>query len=494
VKRYILVLDAGTTSIKGLVYNRDLELVSKVIQTVGSSYPGPRRVEQDPEEIVRMVVGVGRQAIEQAGISADEIACAGITNQRTSWLMWDGETQKPLCSLVTWQDTRGVDYLNELVRDNENFHVHFPGLAEHIPAVYTPVSLASTKKILPGFAAAVQDRHVKWGNVDAWLLYKLSGGRAFATSCSTASNSTMLDMPSGSWATPIAEFFGMRPDMFPEIKEESAFYGMIGAEVFGAEIPVYSMAADQQAAMFAQGCFDACSAKCTNGSGTFVNVNIGEAYKSCGDFFTSIAWKLGGRISYMFEGSSFTTGSSLEWAQHQLGLYGSVEQLDREAARVPDSNGVYFVPALGGLPAPYNDMTARASFMGISPGANRRHFMRAVLDSVAFAASDLIKAFIALGIDIKKLSVSGGVSNSDIVIQLMSNLLDLEVTRPGSVEATGYGSAAFAALHMGWITLEDMRDGMHVCKRFRPNESAMHDAQRLAMWKKAVERSLRWLD
>lgn len=494
MKKYILVLDAGTTSIKALVFDRNLELLGMTSQTMDSIFPGPRMVEQDPEELYRLVVESGRNVMDKLGISAAEIACAGITNQRTSWLMWDGKTRKPLCNLITWQDTRGVDYLRELVTDNEAFHTRFPGMAPLIPAIYTPVSVASTARKLPQFAEALQKDNVKWGNVDAWLLYNLTGGESFATSGSTAGNSTMLDMPSGMWEASIAEFMGMRPDMFPEIKEENAFYGTIRADIFGSEIPVYSMSADQQAAMFAQGCFAPNVAKCTNGSGTFVNVNIGEEYKTFGEFYTTIAWKLNGKISYMFEGNSYTTGSSLEWAQNQMELYGSVEQLDRDAAAVPDSNGVYFVPALGGLPAPYNDMTARASFMGISPGATRKHFARAVLDSVAFAASDVVTEFIALGIHIEKLNVSGGVSNSDIVVQLMANLLGREIARPLSVEATGYGSAAFAATNLGWISFEEIRDGMKAHTVFLPDRNTERDRARLAMWKKAVERSLRWLD
>ncbi|MDR2687153.1 MAG: hypothetical protein LBB75_05315 [Oscillospiraceae bacterium] len=494
MKKYILVLDAGTTSVKALVFGRNLELLGMVSKNVNSFFPGSRMVEQDPGEIYRLAVECGREVMGKLRVCADEIACAGIANQRTSWLMWDGRTREPLCNLVTWQDTRGAGCLRELVTDNEAFHALFPGAAPGVPAVYTPLSVASTARMAPGFARALQNGHVKWGNVDAWLLHNLTGGESFATSSSTAGNSTMLDMPSGAWAVPMAEFFGLRPDMLPEIKEENASYGVIGAEVFGCAIPVCSMVADQQAAMFAQGCFTSNVAKCTNGSGTFVNVNIGEEYRTFGGFYTTIAWKLGGRISYMFEGNSYTTGSSLEWAQKQLELYGSVEQLDRDAASVPDSNGVYFVPALCGLPAPYGDMTARASFMGISPGANRRHFSRAVLESVAFAACDVVTAFMDLGIRMDKLSVSGGVSNSGIVVQLMSNLLGMEIRRPFTVEATGYGCAALAATNIGWASLEGVRDGMEAHTVFRPDGGAGRDKERLAMWKKAVERSLRWLE
>jgi len=455
MKDYILVIDAGTTSMKALIYDRELRLCVSVIEKAHSLYPAPRQVEQDPQALFSLAVKVGRAAIARLGISAADIACAAITNQRASWLMWDDKG--PLCNLITWQDTRGADKVRALI---ESLH----------------------------------GKGVKWGNVDAWLLHQLTGGAAFATSYGTASNSMLLDMKSGQWDLAMLEYFGLCGGMLPEIKEENARFGVIAAEHFGAEIPVMAMAADQQAAMFAQGCFSPNVAKCTNGSGTFLNVNIGEKYKTYGDFFTSIAWKLNGKISYMFEGSSFTTGSSLEWAQKQLELFGDVEQLNRDAASVDDSGGVYFVPALGGLHIPYNDQTARASFMGIGPAANRRHFARAVLESVAYAAADLVKSFQALGVEIEKLSVSGGVSNSDIVVELMANLLGFEITRPESVEATGFGAAALAAINMGWIALEDLRHGTQTNAVFTPNENAPRDAERFAMWKKAVERSLGWLE
>ncbi|MDR1638936.1 MAG: hypothetical protein LBC41_02975 [Clostridiales bacterium] len=494
MKQYIIVLDEGTTSVKSLVYNKDLELVASSSRKIESFYPGARKVEQDPEKIYDLVVETSREAVAKAGISADEIAGAGITNQRASWMFWDSETLKPHCNLVSWQDSRGVDYLETFV-GSPVFNTNFPGLAPYIPSIYVPVSVASMAAENPEFAEALKKETTKWGNVDAWLLNKLTDGASHFTTASTASNSTMLDKATGGWSTPIAQYAGMRPDMFPEILEENASFGTIKADVLGAEIPVCCLIADQQAAMFAQGCFEPTVAKCTNGSGTFVNVNIGEEYKEFPNFYTTVAWKLNGKTSFMFEGSSYTAGSCLEWAQKQLELYGDVKQLNEDAAAVADSNGVFFVPALSGMTGPpYNDPTARAAFIGINPGANRKHFSRAVLESVAYAAAGVALAFIGLGVDIKKLSVSGGVSSSDIAVQLMSNVLGIEIARPRSIEATGLGTAALAALHLGWISWEEATTCMKVDTVFKPNQDQEKDKANFELWKKAVDRCLKWLE
>jgi glycerol kinase len=495
MSEYILILDAGTTTVKSLIYDRKLELTGISARNVPSFYPGPRLVEQDPEQIYNLVVETARDVIKQVGIKPEEISCAGLATQRTSWVFWNGNDGKPLYNLVTWQDTRGEGVLQRLFIDSPDFNRVFPGVAPYLPAIYTPVMVAATKEISPDFAEALNGENVKWGNVDAWLLYKLTGGKQHATTYSSASNATMLDTPTGLWSSYIAQYVGMRDDMLPEIREESGDFGFITSDILGVEIPIYSVIADQQAAMFAQGCFDPSVAKCTNGSGTFVNVNIGEEYKTFGSYFTTIAWKLNGKISYMFEGNSYTAGSCLEWAEKQLQLFNGVEQLTQYAESVPDSAGVYFVPALGGMTgAPYHDPSARASFMGISPGSDKRHFARAILEAIAFAAADIIISFKELGVAMGKLSVSGGVSNSDIAVQLIANVLNAEIARPKSVEATGFGTAALAALHMGWLNEEEIKKGMPVHKLFIPQENRESDLKRFHMWKKALNRSLSWLE
>jgi glycerol kinase len=494
MKNYFLVFDCGTTCVKTLIFDKNLKFIDMSSRKVQSLYPGAGLVEQDPLKIYSLLLETAREVMKKNSLTAADFAAAGIGAQRTSWLFWDTD-QNPICNLITWQDTRGAGILKRLFTENEKFNAVFPGVAPYLIPLYTPVAVAATKEFSAEFAENLSKDGIKWGNLDTFLLYKLTGGKQFATTLSMASNSTMLDNQSCEWNTYIPQYVGMRPEMFPEIRDESADFGVISEEIFGGEIPIYGMIADQQAAMFAHGCFDPTVAKCTNGSGTFVNVNIGSEYKTFGGFYTSVAWRLKGKVSYMFEGNSYTAGSCLEWAQRQLELYGSIKQLDEDAASVEDSNGVYFVPALGGMSgAPYNDPTARASFMGIGPDANRKHFVRAVLDAIAFAASDVLLSFQKLGVDMKKLSVSGGVSNSDIAVQLISNILNAEVSRAESIEATGFGIAALAALYMNITDEETIKKGMPAHKIFTPDKNQTANQSQFKMWKKALDRSLKWLE
>ncbi|MDR1906363.1 MAG: hypothetical protein LBQ27_05605 [Clostridiales bacterium] len=494
MKKYILVLDCGTTCVKSLIYDKNLKFIGMSSRKTESIYPGHGMVEQDPLKIYALILETAKDVMSKCSIDVREIACAGIGAQRTSWLFWNGKNLKPLCNLITWQDTRGTRVLRDLFVENQQFNSVFPGMAPYLIPLYTPVMVAASKTLSADFSDALSNPDVKWGNVDSWLLYMLTGGKQFATTLSMASNSTMLDNKTCEWSTYIPQYVGMRPDMFPEIREESSDFGVISKEIFGEEIPICGVIADQQAAMFAQGCFEPTVAKCTNGSGTFVNVNIGSEYKTFGNFYTSVAWRINGKTSYMFEGNSYTAGSCLEWGKNQLELYGSIKQLDEEAAQVKDSNGVYFVPALGGMSgAPYNDPSARASFMGISADCNRKHLVRAMLDSIAFAAADVLISFKNLGIDIKKLSVSGGVSNSDIAVQLLSDILDMEISRPESIEATGFGIAALSAMYMNFIGEADIKKGMSSYKTFKPDPNRENALAQFSMWKKALERSLKWL-
>lgn len=493
MKEFVLVVDEGTTAVKSLLFDREMEIRAISSRKIDRIFPSERFVEEDPENIYERTVETMREAIANAGVAAGDIACVAITNQRTSWMFWNAVSGKPICNLVTWQDTRGVFGLEMLARD-EAFEKAFPGRRQTLKAISPAVVIYHMRNTCPAFAEALGRKDdVRFGNIDAWLLYKFTG-EAHATSYSTVSNSVAFDNRALAWAMDLLEYMGLSDAMMPEIREESGHFGVMRKDVLGVEIPVCAMVADQQAAMFSQGCFNPHVAKCTHGTGTFMNVNIGREYRDVGRFFTSIAWKLGGEVSYMFEGNSFTAGTCLEWAARQLELYGSMKQLDEDAALVPDSGGVFFVPALGGLTtAPYFDPSARASYMGISHRTNRHHFVRATLDSVAYAAASVFEAIQAEGVDIRKLSVSGGVSNSDLVIQLMANLLGMEVVRPHTVEATGLGAAELAAMHLGWIRPGEVENYVKVGKVSHPDENRERDRDHFRVWKKAVARSLEWL-
>lgn len=494
MKQYILIIDEGTTGVKSLIFNRNMEVLGDSYRKLESMCPGERMVEQDPEVILEKTIETCREVVKTTGINPEEIACIGITNQRTSWLMWEKESGRPISNLVIWQDTRGI-YQKQKFIDDPEFNQKFPGVAPYLPPLYAPLIIDYLKEHQDGFAEKLQNEDVLWGNVDTWLLYRLTGKKEFATSASTASNSTIFDNENICWSMPILEYVGVKKSMMPEVKEESGHFGDMCESILGVKIPIYSMVADQQSAMFAQGCFKPNVAKCTNGTGTFLNVNIGPVHKSYGNFYTSIAWKLNGEVSYMFEGSSFTAGTCLEWAKNQLELFDSIDQLTEDVESIDSNGGVYFVPALTGLTGvPYSDESARASFIGVSLASERKHFVRAVLESVAYAAVSVFEVFRNQGIGMDRLSVSGGVSKSDVAIQLMANLLNMEIARPHSVEASALGAAELAAIHMGWMTIDQVDEFLHVDKVFHPNEDRENAMYHFEQWKKAVNRSLNWLE
>ncbi|SDT39778.1 glycerol kinase [Paenibacillaceae bacterium GAS479] len=487
-KEYILVIDEGTTGIKVIIFNRKFQAVKEVYEAIDTIYPGQGQVEQDAEEIYQTTIKLCRQAVKELGIAANEIECVGITNQRTSWLLWDKQTGKPIRNMVTWQDSRGAAQIEKFIKD-ERFDEKFPGLAPLLPPFYLPLALSEIKEHEPEVVKKIEDKSVLWGNIDSWLIYKLTGGKVHATSSSTASNSTVYLSQFGCWFQEMLEYVGLTLDMMPVVKDEADDYGVMTEEILGVEIPIAGVVADQQSALFSQGCLENNTATCTNGTGSFIDVNLGSIYREIPGFYTTIAWRLKDDIKYMVEGFTLTAGASLEWVRNGLGLIDNFDSMGEIAA---SGNGdVYFVPALMGLATPYHDYSARGSFMGISATTTAAHFVQATLESVAFSVAAIFESMKFE--ELKTIKLSGGASKSDRVGQLLANLTSVEVIRPDSVEATALGAAEFAAIQRGVITLNDVPGLVTVHKIFRPDENQERDKQHFLMWTKAVERSLGWL-
>lgn len=491
-KGYILVIDEGTTGVRALIYNENLEIKGEAYKRIHMLYPGEGEVEQDPIEIYEKTVDACREVVKKINIDPNEIKCATITNQRTSWLLWNKETGKPLRNMVTWLDSRGRFQKEKFVGDPV-FNEKFPGLAPYLPDFYMPLVLERIKDTEEGFEEELHKSTTLWGNVDSWLLFKLTGGKVHATSASTASNSTVYISQFMIWYQDMLNFVGIREEMLPVIKEESDEYGVMDAEILGVEIPIYGAIADQQAALFSQGCIKKNTGKCTNGTGTFVDVNIGEKYVEVAPLITTVAWKLDNKISYMLEGISYTSGACLEWAKDNLKLFDDFNNVDEIAQSVENNGGIYFVPALMGLMGiPYDDSTARGAYMGITPMANQAHFTRATLESIAFATANIIEIATQAQIPIEILKLSGGASKSDVIAQLTANIVPAKVIRAKSVEATALGAAEMGALKLGWMNLEDVERFSTAEKIFEKNQKSEIDSKNFSMWKKAVERTLKW--
>jgi len=491
-KKYILVIDEGTTGVRAFIFDRQMKIVGEAYEKIQVLYTGPSEVEENGEEIYRNSVKVCRDAVNKAGISAEEIASVGIAVQRLSWLFWDKETGKPLRNIVTWLDTRGV-YQKQKWIDDPDFNKLFPGLAPYLPGLYMPLIFDRIKDKEPAFAEAMKKPNVLYGTIDTWLIWKLTNGQVHATVGSCASNTTNYVLESDSWNIPMLGFVGIRPEMMPEIKEESDDFGMMSADVLGVEIPIFSAFADQQSAVFSQACLEPNTVKCTNGTGIFVDVNIGLEAKQVGSLTTSIAWTLDGETMYMAEGFSATAGACLEWAKNQAELIADFSDLDLIEESTPNSEGVFFVPALTGLTgAPVADQTAKAGFLGISGKTTKDHMVRAIIEGVAFAASSLIEKAKEASIQIKEVKVSGGVSKNNVLCQTMSNVVNAPVIRPESIEATALGAAEMAAIKLGWIEMEDVKDFLTIEKTFYPDENQKDVSEQYNKWKKVVDRVLNW--
>jgi len=491
-KKYILVIDEGTTGVRALIFDRQMKIVGEAYEKIQVLYTGPSEVEEIGEEIYTNSVKVCRDAVQKAGISAEEIASVGIAVQRLSWLLWNKETGKPLRNIVTWLDTRGV-YQKQKWIDDPEFNKLFPGLAPYLPGLYMPLVFDRIKDTEPSFAEAVKKPNVLFGTIDTWLIWKLTNGKVHATVGSCASTSSNYVTASKSWNTPMLEFVGIRPEMMPEVKEESDDFGMMSAEVLGVEIPINSAFADQQSAVFSQACLEPNTVKCTNGTGTFVDVNIGTEEKQVGSLSTSIAWTLHGKTMYMAEGFSATAGACLEWAKNQAELISDFSELDLIEESTPNSEGVYFIPALTGLTgAPVADQTAKAGFLGISGKTTKDHMVRAIIEGIAYAASSLIEKAKEASIQIKEVKVSGGVSKNNVLCQTMSNVVNAPVVRPESIEATALGAAEMAAIKVGWFGMADVKDFLTIDRTFYPDENQKAVSEQYNKWKKVVDRVLTW--
>lgn len=490
-KNYILVIDEKTTGVRSFIYNRNMEIVSKAYRRIQLIHPGPKEVEEDAQVIYDKTVEACREVVKKSGIDPNEIECVGLTNQRTTWVMWNKETGKPLYNMKTWLDSSGLHVKQKFIVDSA-FNEKFPGVAPVLPGLFMPLQLDCIKSKSPEFVEEFNKSTTLYGNVDAWLIWNFTKGKVHATTSSTVSNSTIYVNNAESWNYPILEYFGVRPEMLPEIRDEADFFGMMSADIVGAEIPIYSAFADQQAALFSQNCLTPKTAKITNGTGTFVDVNIGSTYRTAGTLTPSIAWRMDGETTFMLEGSNFNAGVCLEWMKESLNMFDTFEEMNRLADSVEDSNGVFFVPALNGMSGvPFNDESARGAFLGLAGSSNRSHMIKAALQGIGFAAASIILEAQKSGILIEEIKLSGGVSRSSIIGQIIADVTGIPTVKYDTLEASAMGAAETAAIKAGWITKDDIKKYLKVENRYIPNGKE-EIAENYSDWVNAVNRTLKW--
>ncbi len=494
MSRYVMALDQGTTSSRAILFDHDGAVVAVDQYEFPQHFPQPGWVEHDPEEIWQSQLRAGRGALEKAGARGSDLAAIGITNQRETALVWERASGEPIHPAIVWQSRQTAPICEELrSRGLEDEVRRRTGLV--IDAYFSGTKIRFILDAVDGAQARAERGELAFGTVDSWLLHKLTRGRVHATEYSNASRTLIFNIHELDWDDLLLGELRIPRALLPEVRETSGSFGTADPEWFGAEIPIAGIAGDQQAALFGQGCFAAGRAKNTYGTGCFLLMNTGtSAPESKTGLVTTIAWGRGGRVEYALEGSIFVAGSALQWLRDGLGLISDASESEAAARAVEDTGGVYLVPAFVGLGAPYWDERARGALLGITRGTTREHVIRATLESIAYQTRDVVECVHAdSGLALEALRVDGGASRNDFLMQFQADLLGVPVERPALLETTAKGAAALAGLGVGfWSDPAEVESSGEITV-FEP---ALDEERREALyagWKRAVERSRRWV-
>ena len=492
--KHILALDQGTTSSRAIVFDATGKPVAVAQREHKQIYPQAGWVEHDADEIWQNQSAVALEALARAGLTAKDISGIGITNQRETSVVWERATGKPIANAIVWQDRRTSDACAAMKAAG-----HEAGFTERTGLRLDPYFSGTKLKWLldhtPGARARAAKGELCFGTIDTWLIWKLTGGKVHVTDATNASRTLLLNIHSVQWDDKCLKLLDVPKEMLPEVVESSAIVGEVTEPAALAGIPIAGIAGDQQAALFGQACYDSGMAKNTYGTGCFLLMNTGtKAVPSKNNLLTTIAWKVGGVTEYALEGSVFIGGAVVQWLRDELQMIRTAPECDEVAATVPDSNGLFLVPAFAGLGAPHWDPYARGAAFGMTRGTNRAHFCRAALESIALQSADLIHCMEKdAGIALKELRVDGGASRSALLMQMQSNLLQRAVVRPQCVETTALGAAYLAGLATGvWPSKAEIAEHWSVDARFVPTCDAESIKPLQAGWTKAVERSKAW--
>lgn len=492
--KYIMALDAGTTSNRCILFDKNARVCGLAQKEFTQFFPQPGWVEHDAGEIFATQLEVARRAMANAGAEAGDIAAIGITNQRETTLVWDKATGEPVCRAIVWQCRRTSEYCDELkARGLIGWFREKTGLV--IDAYFSGTKLRWILENIPGARERAERGELLFGTVETWLIWKLTGGKVHVTDYSNASRTMLFNINTLCWDEEILRLLDIPKAMLPLVRPSSEIYGYALPEFFGAPIPIAGAAGDQQAALFGQACFTPGEAKNTYGTGCFLLMNTGETpVFSQNGLVTTIAWGVDGRVEYALEGSIFVAGAAIQWLRDEMKLINSSADSEYMAQMVSDTNGCYVVPAFTGLGAPHWDQYARGAIVGLTRGCNQYHIIRATLDSLCYQTCDVLRAMEAdSGIRLSALKVDGGASANNYLMQTQSDLIGAQVLRPRCVETTAMGAAFFAGLAVGyWENRDAIRSHWAVDRTFTPAISEPERSRRLKKWNKAVRCVYDW--
>ena len=520
MKSYVMAVDDGTTGIRSILFDHDAEVVAQSYEELHQYFPRSGWCEQDPMEIWEKAKKVMKKTVKNAKIDGKQIKAIGIATQRSTNLLWDKQTGKPVYNAITWQDTRAAGLCTSLEKTPKMKTVRGIGKAtkamsqvlKGIQRTKTGARLITTSTL--SLPAASSLAHTRWimdeiqeasdlrkkqrllcGTIDTWLIWNMTNGRVHATDFSNASTSGMFDMYTESWSDFLLDIARVPSDILPMVNETNGDFGLLDKSILGVQIPLCCAVADQQAALFAEGCFQPGDVKCTNGTGSFIDMNVGSnPPASLHRLLPLVAWKIKGKTTYMLEGMINTTGSAVQWLKDNLCIIDNAEQSDKMASSVNHTEGVYFVPAFTGLSSPYWDPHACGIVVGLNRRVQREHIVRAALEGIGYRCYDVIKAMHkSSGLSVRSLKADGGASKNNFLLQFLADMLQVEVQRAGVLDGTALGAAYFAGLGSGfWKNEEEILRTRKIDKVFKPGFSVEKRDCLYEGWKNAIERALKW--
>jgi glycerol kinase len=491
--RYVLALDQGTTSSRAIVFDESGAPVATGQRELRQIYPQPGWVEHDPREIFATQRDVAREAVRKSGISAKDVLCIGITNQRETTLLWDRQTGEPLHHAIVWQDRRTTDICARLKAAGAEEEIRArTGLV--IDPYFSGTKLAWLLDTIPGARGRAERGELAFGTVDAWLVWQLTGNRTHVTDVSNASRTLLFNIHTGDWDEELLRLLGVPRAILPDVHPSAHAFGVVPAGVFGEPLVIGGMAGDQQAAMFGQACHTSGMAKNTYGTGCFMLLHTGETpVRSAHGLVTTACAQVRGK-EYALEGSVFIAGAVVQWLRDELRFFGSSHEIERLAAEVLDSGDVFVVPAFTGLGAPYWDPQARGAIVGLTRGSSRAHIARAALESIAYQSAEVLEAMQKdAGRALSELRVDGGAAANDLLMQFQADLLGVPVLRPRTLETTALGAAYLAGLTVNlWKSREEIASHWRLERRFEPRLDPSRRQSLMERWREAVSRARGW--
>ncbi len=494
--KYVMALDQGTTSSRCILFDHDGEICSVAQKEYKQIYPHPGWVEHDPMEILSSQMSTMMEAVSSIGADINDVVAIGITNQRETTIVWDKKTGKPIYNAIVWQCRRTSDMIDKLVADGMgDLVLDRTGL---IPDAYFSGSkIAWILDHVEGARERAKNGELLFGTVDTWLVWNLTRGQVHVTDYTNASRTMLFDIHKLAWDPDILAYFDIPECMLPEVKPSSCIFGYTAIEGLGRSIPISGIAGDQQSALFGQGCYDKGDVKNTYGTGCFLLMNTGtEPVRSRNGLLTTIAASCGDEVDYVLEGSIYVGGAAIQWLRDELKMIQTSPESEQYCRNVEDTAGVYVVPAFSGLAAPYWSQEARGVVVGLTRGANKDHFIRATVESLAYQVLDVLEAMEKdSGLPIKELKVDGGASANDFLMQFQADILDAKVIRPKCIETTAMGAAYLAGLAVGfWKDRDEIKGNWKMDRCFEPEIDEKKRESLVKGWKRAVRCALSWTE